>query len=523
MTEPQKPQRLLHDAPKLLPSEDSFGRAPFAKRLADSMLRMPADDGFVFALSGPWGSGKTTAVNFVVHHLREAKAAGTPIVIVHFNPWWFSGRSQLMLQFFQELGAALKVHDTGAGLARLGRRLGALSSALKPVRLVPTLGPLLKEYQEVLAASAQAVGKASKLARKDVHGIRDRIDAALRQQQARIIVIIDDIDRLPGHEIRQLFQVVKAIADFPKTIYLLVFDRKVVVRSLGKVQAATGAAYLEKIIQAQLDIPMPDQSAIQKMLFEELDGALAGTPEALFDVDAWLNLYYGGVAPLVRTPRDVKRLVNAVALTYPAVVGEVNPVDFVGVQVLRLWAPTVYHYVQDHADLLAGTTGANVAAPKLDAETKAVFNRHAKAVRAANREAISGIMGRMFPKWAAACSNSRYSYDSSSEWRRMRRVCSPECFRVYFALALGLGDVARAEMMEFIDKSSEQRACEQSLLSLVTRKEPDGTPRLRPFLDRLQDYAKQEVPESHIAQIVSAVFNVGDELVDADEWSHVFV
>jgi len=77
----QEPASLLYDAPLADPKNDSLGRAPFAQRLGDAILRMNADEGFVFALNSPWGSGKTTVVNFALRHIKEASNKGSPLSV----------------------------------------------------------------------------------------------------------------------------------------------------------------------------------------------------------------------------------------------------------------------------------------------------------------------------------------------------------------------------------------------------------------------------------------------------------
>jgi predicted KAP-like P-loop ATPase len=61
--------RLSGDRPLTDPACDRLGYAPFAERLADAILRLPSDEGVVIALHGAWGSGKTTALNFVRHFI----------------------------------------------------------------------------------------------------------------------------------------------------------------------------------------------------------------------------------------------------------------------------------------------------------------------------------------------------------------------------------------------------------------------------------------------------------------------
>jgi predicted KAP-like P-loop ATPase len=79
-----------NDQPIAQPDEDRFGIDPFAKAIASSIREMASPQGAVIALNGPWGSGKSSAVNLVRYHLREAVAANE-IVVINFACWWFRG------------------------------------------------------------------------------------------------------------------------------------------------------------------------------------------------------------------------------------------------------------------------------------------------------------------------------------------------------------------------------------------------------------------------------------------------
>jgi predicted KAP-like P-loop ATPase len=95
------------DLPIAAPEEDLFGIDPFVSSLAQSIRTMKTPKGVVLALNGPWGSGKSSAINLLQHHLAPAIAAGE-IDILAFNPWWFRGEEALVLAFFRELYAATK-------------------------------------------------------------------------------------------------------------------------------------------------------------------------------------------------------------------------------------------------------------------------------------------------------------------------------------------------------------------------------------------------------------------------------
>jgi predicted KAP-like P-loop ATPase len=62
---------LTNDTPIATPDDDRFGINPFAQALARAISEMPAPNGVVIAVNGPWGSGKSSALNLVLFHLTE--------------------------------------------------------------------------------------------------------------------------------------------------------------------------------------------------------------------------------------------------------------------------------------------------------------------------------------------------------------------------------------------------------------------------------------------------------------------
>lgn len=99
-------ETILADTPLENPEEDRLGYAPFARNLANALCSVTTDDSLVFALYGPWGSGKTTCLNFILRYIEEKPEDQRPI-IVRFNPWWFSGHGELLNQFFREFQVVL--------------------------------------------------------------------------------------------------------------------------------------------------------------------------------------------------------------------------------------------------------------------------------------------------------------------------------------------------------------------------------------------------------------------------------
>ncbi len=90
-------------------------------------------------------------------------------------------------------------------------------------------------------------------------------------------------------------------------------------------------------------------------------------------------------------------------------------------------------------------------------------------------------------------------------------------------MALPEGAISNAEMQAILALSSDEQAMRAKLLQLTTENRPDGITRVRPFLDRLQDYTRSEVTAEQARSIISALILEGDNLlVPGDEPSSIF-
>lgn len=489
---------LSSDRPSTDPKEDLFGHAPFAKSLADSICRHHSSDGLVLALYGPWGSGKSTVLSYVQYFLEQHPEAEQP-VIVTFNPWWFSGQENLARAFLGQLQAVLP------GKSEKFKKLGDLLSDF-----AEGIGGLIDLTGTTFGAGS-LVGKILgnfKRKPKDVPALKAAISKILADAQQRILVIIDDIDRLTPEETRQLFTVIKALADFPNVIYLLAFDREVAVEAIEQQTGLHGERYLEKIIQVPFEIPPVDRTALQAALFKRLDEVLVGTPDGLFDKPYWENVFYDGIDALIKVPRDIVRFTNTLSVTYPSVVGEVNPVDFIAIEALRVFMPAVYDVVRSNQDQFAGHRSASHGAHEKK-ELQAFHDAWIKDVPDELRESTMSLLRRIFPK----LENTTYGADWVTEWRRSQRVCVPELFPTYFRLAVPPGAIKRSEMVALLALADTPDLLGQSLVSATLEMRPDGISRARALIERLMDYVQKDIQVKHITTFINVLLDVGDKLV----------
>nr|WP_256332569.1 P-loop NTPase fold protein [Stutzerimonas stutzeri] len=457
----------------------------------------------MLALYGPWGSGKSTVLTYVQHFLEQRPENEQP-VLVKFNPWWFSGQENLARAFLGQLQAVLPARSEK--FKQLGDLLADFAEGV---------GGLI-DLTGVSGGAGGLIGKLlgqAKRKPKDVPALKDSITGILQKAGKRILVIIDDIDRLTPEETRQLFTVIKALADFPNVIYLLAFDRDVAAQAIEQQSGLPGERYLEKIIQVPFELPPVDRVALRTALFRRLDEILGDVPEGSFDQSYWTNVYHDGIDALIQVPRDVVRFTNTLAVTYPAVRGEVNAVDFIALEALRVFLPGLYDVIRTNPDRFSGHSRDSRYGA--DERTKEAFHTGwAQALPDQLQESSKALIERIFPKTG----RMGYGSDWLAEWRRNLRACHPDVFPIYFRLTVPPGAIRRGEMMALLSLAASPTDFGNALVQAKKERRPDGMSKARALLERLMDHVEKDIPDAHIPTVIQALFDVGDALIDpADE------
>ncbi|WP_419161471.1 KAP family P-loop NTPase fold protein [Candidatus Palauibacter sp.] len=318
--------------------------------IAAHLLASSSEEPLVLALHAPWGAGKSSFLNLLHESLETTdSSAGDPSpTLIRFNPWHYHTIDQLVHLFFDQLARGIDQDERIADRQSIGHLLTATADVLTAV---PALtGPLLL-LQPFLTKALRGFGDELKKP-KSIHELKNDLDMALQALGRRVIVFVDDIDRLEPDAIRLLFRVIRLNANFPNVTYVLAFDRGVVENALDGVGSGRGRHYLEKIVQISFDIPEPERETIQSILDDRLDAVVSSIDARNFDGQRYRSLSRNGFTAHFRTVRAIKRYTNGLRLTLQPVAEEVDPVDFLGIERIRLFHPELHEEMAKAKDLL---------------------------------------------------------------------------------------------------------------------------------------------------------------------------
>ncbi|WP_419677556.1 KAP family P-loop NTPase fold protein [Aliarcobacter lanthieri] len=256
---------------------DKLNFLPFAKKVATGIKNYKQDETFIISLEGKWGSGKTSLMNLIENEIKD------DVEIMHFNPWLLTDIRQVIKLFFDEL---IKVLCYGSFKAKwnedIKKDLKNLANILLPDNINVDIGLIKLGYKpkDALIKNDESLEK-----------IKARINEYLKDLNKKIVIIVDDIDRLTDNETEFIFRLTKGIADFDNLIYILLYDKSIVAKSLETFKKEDGEKYLEKIVQYSLSVPKPHRLTLNNLLFQKLNEILDNLEkegnQIFFDKNKW--------------------------------------------------------------------------------------------------------------------------------------------------------------------------------------------------------------------------------------------
>ena len=534
---------MFSDSPILSRKEDEFGRADFANNLAKSIANVPAEDGFVFALNAPWGSGKTSTLKMVQEALQKDAIVddSKQFITIEFNPWWFSGGDALIQDFFRQFRGGLigqgKDDGTQQKLRHIAGKIRTFASVLTPF-------PVFGEWAKLAGDMAGGMEQLFADPAESIHEIREDIHASLRKMpDLRVLVIMDDLDRIQPNEMREMFRLIKGVADFPNTIYLLPFDRDAVINAIAnksgdaKHEQNNAEKYLGKIIQMPLDLPPVNSILLHDLFYKEVKRILEPIQPDQWDENYWRALFYE-MSGFIQTPRDMKRLLNSVGATYPMVQGEVNPMDFVAIQGIRTFTPSVYDAVAKNKQFFVKMLNENIEEAMLPEDEKkkalkkqaAMFCEDVFALSPQEKGKIAQrVLAGIFPFW-----NDQFSPPDGQlppilhdflnfipasanivpggNPRQGKLARHPDIFNRYFDLSLSLGDISASDIRQMITSAQDPEKFAGILMTLAKEKVPGAYfSRLQIFLKHLWECRHHKDILLFVHGILPAFLLVGDK------------
>jgi predicted KAP-like P-loop ATPase len=295
----------LTDRPVGSINEESLGVKDYMDAL--SKFIVTCETPMTISIQADWGAGKTSMMNLVKSKLEDEN-----IQTIWFNTWQFSQFNMgddLPISLLGQFAKKFDIEETSSikkslNLLKKGSKVLATTVADKAVSgagsvVNAMLDETSKDSSETIIDLKNGLNKA----------VSHMIEKSTRD---RVVIFIDDLDRLVPEKAVELLETMKLFLDIPGCVFVLAIDYNVVVKGLEtkfgvSVDEAKGKSFFDKIIQLPFNLPVA-QYDLSKYFKELLHGKFEYKED---DIDTFVNLANNSVG---FNPRSMKRLFNSLQL-----------------------------------------------------------------------------------------------------------------------------------------------------------------------------------------------------------------
>lgn len=209
-------------------TDDLLSNESQAKSFAETVLASGAHAGLVFGVDGPWGVGKTSFINLAERYWEQA---ADKVIVCRFEPLRYASEPDLADRLIRDLSAAIQSKV-----------------------FAPEFRPAASRYSRLIKGKADVSFLGFKLSlepsQETVDELLDDIDEVLRRIGRRVIVVIDDLDRLDAKTVNNVLFATRRTFKLSQATYVLCYDTEVLAG--GKEEGSRAREFLEKFVTVKL-------------------------------------------------------------------------------------------------------------------------------------------------------------------------------------------------------------------------------------------------------------------------------
>lgn len=324
----------IHD---LLESES------YVQRIATAINETTGNVAYGIGVFSSWGSGKT---DFLLRLKKTLDLNPSENIVLEFNPWKSASTEGVLEDFFSTLSSGLRQYNKSLTKELRGYSKKILSTQ-EDIRF-----RLLDSFMEILVED---------------HTLLERynyINSSIKKTGKRLIIFIDDLDRMAGIEVMQVLRIIRNSANFANTFFIVALDHEYIVNVLHKTgHFSKEEEYLKKVFQ--LIIPLPK---IRKDTFSSEILNLLGTKEmsledkdkiekavSLLKFNSLPASLFGPVSSkeeghlekMLDNYRDLKRFCNSFKINFNILKDEVEIIDLFLLELIKTKSFYAYELISN--------------------------------------------------------------------------------------------------------------------------------------------------------------------------------
>jgi hypothetical protein len=312
--------------------DDLLDRPPLVELLSIKLLNFKKP---VVVLDGRFGAGKSSVLNLLRLRLKDEA------LVVCFSAWLPGSESTLTDFLVSDIVAECRKRFIVPGLARSARRF---------VNAVSRSVPYLSGLAEFLPATTQLDAV-------------NELKSSLRRIPLRVVVLIDEVDRMQGPEVLALLKLLRGVAGVPNLSFVCACDKNEVMRRVGPLVDDRGKEareYFEKFFLDVIPLSEPTPETLQNVGIGRIVRTLKACGGFITDADEQAfqsnltTIWPGCFASFCRNLRKIGIVANDMHGAATLLGRDVSYTDLALITLLRRMNPQVHALVLSQNPILTG-------------------------------------------------------------------------------------------------------------------------------------------------------------------------
>ena len=275
---------------------------------------------------------------------------------------------------------------------------------------------------------------------------------------------------MEGKQIIAILRAINTVADYGGVTYVLPFDKRYVCSAIEEClpKGQSGDDFIEKIIQVPINLPALTQEKIDKVMLGKLDQLFSEFQIRIAqeEIERFQKLYYRGANKYLGSPRDINKLINVLRFKLPIANGDVNIVDTIILEIIRVFDEPLYEKIRLNRDMLVKQVH-NFSQNYLMNQDKEKQKRDADSLLSDLDETQHQIIQNLFPIIEGLYTNMVWS--DADSLRRLQRISSENYFDLYFASLDEEDGISDKKIIKLLQLSYDPQALRNKMIRLVNQ------------------------------------------------------
>lgn len=309
-------QFLIPDHPITEENDDILRYDIEANSIVKTIQTLSLERSWSIGITSSWGTGKTSFLNLIKKKLEKTDS----FIIIDFHPRNSSNVQSIQKDFFHTMSTTLSLYNSSIAM-------------------------MLNNYMEALQLfdEKKVIISIFHLFRTiDNESIKDKIKKVLERLNRKVIIFIEDLDRLNSEEIMEVFKLIDSNASFPNIIFISAYDKNRISQIIEKEDIKNPIPFSDKFFDLETTLPIRPYRYLQEYLINKILEKINISQEesaeyqTTFDSNTYIFSQY------LTTTRDVKRFINLFISDYLPIKEEVMFSDMLLLSIIKYKNSTIH-------------------------------------------------------------------------------------------------------------------------------------------------------------------------------------